>query len=135
MYVRQTTSSRESGTETRVLGARGREGTILLASYLGLLTPAFVTCSTNAGKGLVKLITCNDIPGRVEEWHIPGRTMSALPITNTDCRTTEHLTSDSLGDDSWVQKAALQLCRRNVPLLHTSRYVIARDQFYQASLC
>ena len=26
------------------------------ASYLGLLTPVFVACSTNAGKGLVKLI-------------------------------------------------------------------------------
>ena len=35
--------------------------------YLGLLTPAFVACSTNAGEGLVKLNSCNDIPGRVEE--------------------------------------------------------------------
>jgi len=26
-----------------------------LASYPGLLTPAFVTCSTDAGEGLVKL--------------------------------------------------------------------------------
>jgi len=40
---------------------------------------------------------------------------------------TERSTSDSLGDVSWIQKATLQLCRRNVPLLHTSRYVIARD--------
>ena len=33
------------------------------------LTPAFVTCSTNVGGGLVKLITCNDIPGRwVDVW-------------------------------------------------------------------
>jgi len=29
--------------------------TIILASYPALLTPAFVTCSTNAGEGLVKL--------------------------------------------------------------------------------
>ena len=28
-----------------------------VASYPGLLSPAFVTCSTNAGKGLVKLVT------------------------------------------------------------------------------
>ena len=42
-----------------------------------------------------------DIPGRVEEWHIP--------IANTDRRTTERSTSDSLGDVSWIQKAALQL--------------------------
>jgi len=27
----------------------------LLASYTGLLAPAFVACSTNAGEGLVKL--------------------------------------------------------------------------------
>ena len=46
---------------------------------------------------------------------------------NTDGRTTERSTSDSLGDVSWIQKAALQQYRRNVPLLHTSRYVIPRD--------
>jgi len=40
---------------------------------------------------------------------------------------TERSTSDSLGDVSWIQKAALQLYRRNVPLLHMSRYVTARD--------
>ena len=27
----------------------------MVASYPGLLTPAFVTCSTNTGEGLVKL--------------------------------------------------------------------------------
>jgi len=37
-----------------------------------------------------------------------------------DRRTTEHLTSDSLDNVSWIQKAALQLYRRNVPLLHMS---------------
>jgi len=52
---------------------------------------------------------------------------SALPIANTDGRMTERSTSDSLGDVSWIQKAALQLYRRNLPLLHTSRYVIPRD--------
>jgi len=40
---------------------------------------------------------------------------------------TECSTSDSLGDVSWIQKVTLQLYRRNVPLLHTSRYVIPRD--------
>jgi len=33
----------------------------------------------------------------------------------------------SLSNVSWIQKAALQLYGRNVPLLHTSRYVIPRD--------
>jgi len=58
--------------------------------------------------------------------------VSVLPIASMDRRTTECLTSDSLGDISWVQKATLQLYWRNMPLLHTSRYVIAHDQFYQA---
>ena len=59
--------------------------------------------------------------GCVEEWHIPRKTVSALLITITDCRTMEHLTSDSFGDISWVQKATLQLYRSNVQLLHTSK--------------
>jgi len=53
--------------------------------------------------------------------------VSALPIANTDGRTTERLTSDSHGNVSWVHKAALQLYRRNVPLLHMSRYITACD--------
>jgi len=53
--------------------------------------------------------------------------VNVLQITNTDYRTTERSTSDSLGNVSWVQKATLQLYRRNVPFLHTSRYVIAHD--------
>ena len=38
-------------------------------------TPVFVAHSTNVGEGLVKLITCNDVPGRVEEWDIPRKTI------------------------------------------------------------
>ena len=59
----------------------------------------------------------------------------AVPIANTDRRMTEHSTSDSLGDVSWIQKAALQLYRRNVPLLHTSRYVISRDSVLPGLPC
>jgi len=40
---------------------------------------------------------------------------------------TEHSTSDSLGDTSWVQ-----LYRRNVPLIHTSSMSLYVTQFYQA---
>ena len=43
--------------------------------------------------------------------------------------------TSSLGDVSWVRKAALQLYRGNVPLLHTSRYIINVTQFYQAFPC
>ena len=102
----------------------------LLDSYPDLLTPAFVTCSTNTGGGLVKL---SHVQWRT--WTYGGvahsqknhKELSALPIANTDRRTTERLTSDSSGNISWVQKATLQLYRRNVPLIHTSRYVTACD--------
>ena len=52
---------------------------------------------------------------------------SALPIANADHGMTERSTSGRLNNVSWIQKATLQLYRRNVPLLHTSRYVIPRD--------
>jgi len=35
--------------------------------------------------------------------------VSALPIANTSNRMAERSTSDSLGDVSWIQKAALQV--------------------------
>jgi len=70
---------------------------------------------------------CNGVPGRVEEWHIPRKAASTLLIANTDCGMTERSTLDSLGNVSWIQKAALKLYRRYVPLLHMSRYVIAHD--------
>jgi len=53
--------------------------------------------------------------------------VSTLPIANMDRRTTEHSTADNLGNISWIQKASLQLYRRNVPLLHTSRNITARE--------
>ena len=53
--------------------------------------------------------------------------VSALPITNTDRTTTERSISDCLGDFSWIQKATLQLYGSNVPHLHMSRYITARD--------
>jgi len=34
---------------------REEHPTACIASYPGLLTPAFIACSTNAGEGLVKL--------------------------------------------------------------------------------
>jgi len=38
----------------------GIKKAVILASYPGLLTPAFDAHSTNIGESLVKLITCND---------------------------------------------------------------------------
>jgi len=55
----------------------------------------------------------------------------ALPIANVE--RLENSTSDSLlGDVSLIQKAILELYSRNVPLLYTSRCVIARHLFHQA---
>ena len=56
-----------------------------------------------------------------------------------DHRITEHSTLDNLSDVSWVQKAALQLYRKKCatpPHIHlTSKYIVARDQFYHAFPC
>ena len=79
-----------------------------LALYPGLVTPAFVACSTNTGEGLVKLIHAMTYLDVWRSGTYPEKSQaSALPIANTDCRTTENSTSDSLGDVSWIQKADL----------------------------
>ena len=86
-----------------------------LASYPGLLTPVFVACRGRPGKTESHAMTYLDM------WRsgtfLEKQQVSALPITNTDCRTTERLTSDSLGNVSWIQEAALQLYRRIVSLV------------------
>jgi len=95
-------------------------------SYIPLSPPQ---CSSLAvlmqGKSLVNLTMCSNVPGRWVVWRsgtFPEnhKQVSTLPVANTDHGMTERSTSDSLGDVSWVQKAALHLYRRNVPLPHTS---------------
>ena len=49
-----------------------------------LFYPVFVTCINNMGEGLVNLIMCWSLGGHVEEWHIPSKFVSALPIATTD---------------------------------------------------
>ena len=79
------------------------------------------------GEGQVKLITCAMAYFAVG-WTCWGvacsqkncKWASALLITNTDYGTTKLSASGSLGSISWVQKAALEMYRRIVPLLHTS---------------
>ena len=51
---------------------------------------------------------------------------SALPIANTDRRTTERSTSDRLGD-IFLDSESCFTAVQNVPYLHTSRHVIPRD--------
>ena len=77
-----------------------------LASYPGLLTPAFVAYSTNAGEGLVKLviILCRDISGHwVVVWRrstFPPKTTCA---TDRNLRPHERSTLGSLGNVFLVQ--------------------------------
>ena len=92
----------------------------VLASYPGLLNPAFVTCSTNTGEGLVKLMTCSDI---LRHWVDMWRSDIFPEYCKWVCYWTQPQTlqrlrdwhqagqSGSLGDISWVQKAASQLYR------------------------
>ena len=99
--------------------------TVALALYPGLLTRTFITCSNNMGEGLVnwsRAVTYLDVGWTrgVAHSQINHKQVSALPTANTDHGTTQCLRSCSLGDASWVQKAALQLYRRSMPLLHTS---------------
>ena len=80
--------------------------------YPDLFAPAFVTCSTNVGEGLIKLITFRYVPGHwVDVWR--SGTFTEKSKYATDCNhrpcTTEQSTSVSLRDVSWVQKAISQL--------------------------
>ena len=52
---------------------------VILASFPGLLTPAFDTCSTNMGEGMVKLITCND-------YLDIGCTCGGVPHSQNNCK-------------------------------------------------
>ena len=77
--------------------------TILLEQWHASLTLAPFTSSTNLGKGLVKLVTCDDIPGRgMDIWRsgtFPGSTqVSMLPVTTTHHRATEQSIRGSLGN-------------------------------------
>jgi len=102
----------------------------LLASYPGLLTPAFVTCSTNAGKGLVNLS------------HVVWRTWMSGGVAHSFCTSVKQLSESKKCRQDCLMSSAQSFCgpclqlivhwliccfSRNVPLLHTSRYVIPHD--------
>jgi len=86
------------------------------ALYPGLLAPVFVTCNTNMGEGLVKLMTSNDVPGPKKRRQENCPMLSAQSFYGSYLRLVAHSLAVS----------------RNVPLLHASRYITVCDQFYQA---
>ena len=82
---------------------------VAAALYPGLLTPVFVACSTNAREGLVKLITCSDVPGCWMDIWRSGTfpQVSIVSTLATDRGVTKQPTSVSLVDVSRVQKATI----------------------------
>jgi len=98
-----------------------------LASYPGLLAPAFVTCSTNAGEGLVKLS------------HVVWRTWMCGGVAHSFCTAVKWLSeskkrrqilSSQLFYGPCLQSVvhSLTCCfSGNVPLLRMSRYIITCD--------
>ena len=98
-----------------------------IASYPGLLTPAFVACSTNAGEGLVKLS------------HVQWRTWTCGGVALSFSTAVKWLSEPKRCQEVILQFMLAIIVHsltcglfRNVPLLHMSRYVIARDSVYQA---
>ena len=83
------------------------------------------------GEGLVM---CNDVP---DVWRsgtfLKTPQVSALLIANTDCRMTEHSTSDSLGDIHFLGSEPLYNCTEG--MCHSSTHPgtsLHVTQFYQA---
>ena len=104
--------------------------TISLASYPGLLAPAFVDCSTNPGEGLVKLS------------HVVWRTLTCGGVAHSFCTAVKRLSESKKRRQACLMSSAQSfygLCLQSVahsltccfsgkvPLLHTSRYIIQHD--------
>ena len=106
--------------------------TVCLALYPGLLTPAFVACSTNAGEGLVKLShvvrrtwTCG---GVAHSFSTAVKRLSESKKRCQDCLMSSAQSFYIYGPCLQSVAHSLTCCfSRNMPLLHTSRYVIPRD--------
>ena len=115
---------------------------IKVALYPGLLTPSFVACGTNAGKGLAKLIMCKDIPGCwVDVWRSGTFLLYSCKVAFWAQKTLPRLSDvkRSVILQSVVAiSSALTYLRffwecATPPHIHpTSRYVIACDQFHKA---
>ena len=96
-----------------------------VALYPGLLTPVFVTCSINAGEGLVKL-------SHLDVWRSDTFLCTAVKRFSESKKRRQDclMSSAQLFYGPYLQSVAHSLTCRfcgNVPLLHTSRYVIPRD--------
>ena len=105
------------------------KSTPCLALYPGLLTPVFVACSTNVWEGLVKLShvqwrtwTCG---GVAQSWKSRKWAHYRLQTQTVQQLSVWHQTV--LATFLGFRKPLYSLYRSNVPHLHTSRYITARD--------
>jgi len=104
------------------------------SSYPGLFIPASVACSINVGEGLVKIITCSDIPVR-NLWRVAFSFCTAVRLLSEpkklhqDCLMFTAHSLHGLLLQSVVHSLNCGFSV-NVP---TSRYITAHDQFYQPS--
>jgi len=78
-----------------------------------------VACNTNMGEGLVKLIKCHGIPRHVEEWLIT-RKLSECATNHKHGLEQLRACHQAVLVTFLGFRVALQLYRRNVPLLHMS---------------
>jgi len=104
-------------------------------SYPSLLVPAFVACSY-AGEGRYNWVTWHDVLGRMEEWHITGKTASKWVRYRLQTRTVElSARHQTVVATFLVFRKPLYSCREG--MCHssirpgTSNHV---TQFYQAFL-
>jgi len=65
-----------------------------ITSYPGLLPPMVVACSTKTGESLVKLITCNDVPGCRVNVRRSGMFPEKLQVS--ECTTNHKMTMERL---------------------------------------
>ena len=111
--------------------------TVAVALYPGLLTPVFVTCSTNAGEGLVKLsrgMTYLDVWRSGTFLLYSCKAAFWIQESRQDCLMTSAQLFYGPCLQSVVHSLTCCFCG-NVPLLHTSRYVIPRDSVLPGLPC
>jgi len=116
-----------------------------LVSYLGLLIPVFVTCSTNYGGRPGKLITCNEVLRHwVDAWMSGTFFLYSCKVASEPkkrCQDCLMLSAQLFYGPCLQSVGSSFTCgfSGTVPLHHTfykmSRYVTEHDQFYQASPC
>ena len=106
----------------------------IVTSYPGLLAPVFVACSTNAGEGLVKL---SHAMTYLDVWRSGTFLLysykSAFWIQETSPRLSDVEFSVVLQSVFAIGSALACDFSGYVPLLHTSRYVIAWISFTRPS--